>query len=126
MSWARLAAVLGEHANLVGEIVSWGFFTGGSPTAQAQLESFDESIASYQRAIEQHPACAMRTIRSESSNCTKATSIWRREASRRQWRQHAASSYLGDLHNDLNYALQRLGRQLARRTARHDGFSAFG
>jgi tetratricopeptide (TPR) repeat protein len=80
--------------------------------AQAQLEFFDESIASYQRAIELHPAYALDAytnigiIQLHQGRFDRAATSFEKAIAADTGQVRAAQ-----LRNNLNYALQRLGRQ---------------
>jgi tetratricopeptide (TPR) repeat protein len=80
--------------------------------AQAQLASFDESIASYERAIELHPAYALDAytnigiIELRQGRFDRAATSFEMAIA-----ADAGQVRTADLRNNLKYALQRLGRQ---------------
>jgi protein O-GlcNAc transferase len=80
--------------------------------AQAQLGSFDASIAAYERAIELHPAYAVDAYRNIGIIQLHQGSFDRAAASFEK-AIHADTDQVrtAALRYDLNYALQQLGRQ---------------
>ena len=80
--------------------------------AQAQLASFDESIASYEKAIELHPAYALDAYTNIGIMELHQGRFDRAAASfEKAIAADAGQVRTAQLRNNLNYSLQRLGRQ---------------